>query len=574
MAYKMYARPLDMLKEIVLGGERHETFWALRDIDLVVNEGDRVGIVGPNGAGKSTLLKIIAGNLTATSGRVEVHGRVSSLLSMVPAWNEEQTGIENVRFNLLVKGIPDKKIAAVTDEIIDFTELGPFIFHPVRTYSTGMSARLSFAIATATEPEILIIDEVLGTGDGYFAWKAYKRMQEFCARGRALLFVSHSLSAVQQMCDKAVWLQNGTVRHQGEASYVLRQYELDFRKAEDEELRARQTVAPNARGAMPSPDELVEPNQMRFRIMPKAYGRFFSTHYICSISVSGLQPKSAELPLEFTDLNSPNVSGTLDVLSSEWGRIHERDGRLCRILSHATGRNPGGQFVVRADPIVGCTAADFEVEIVAASTDRREILALDMLDLRAGSWSPLTPAGASSAGGDWQRLRFRGNYQTVEMEKAKEIEAAVVEASHPDAEILELKLVCDGETAFVVKERQSFEIHARIRFNRSPPLVDVGIKLTRIDGVYVFWQSSGMMGGNLMSPTGERTVRFIFSENLLGAGEYFVNGTISNGWNYPENYPYSRILARVINGLSFRVAPEFADLDLGVINQRVPVTIV
>src|SRR5439155_7545065 len=115
------------------------------------------------------------------------------------------------------------------------------------TYSTGMSARLSFAIATATEPDILIIDEVLGTGDGYFAAKAHRRMLEFCARGRALLFVSHSLAAVQQMCDRVVWMQNGTVRMQGEAEHVLKQYELDFRKAEDEELRAQHVAGSGAR---------------------------------------------------------------------------------------------------------------------------------------------------------------------------------------------------------------------------------------------------------------------------------------------------------------------------------------
>ena len=101
-------------------------------------------------------------------------------------------------------GAEESKIPSLTEEIIDFTELGPFIFHPVRTYSTGMSARLSFGIATATTPELLIVDEVLGTGDGYFAWKAYQRMKDFCARGRALLFVSHSISAVQQMCDRAI----------------------------------------------------------------------------------------------------------------------------------------------------------------------------------------------------------------------------------------------------------------------------------------------------------------------------------------------------------------------------------
>ena len=176
VSYQMYAKPVDQLKELVLGGIRHETFWALRDISLKVKEGERVGIVGPNGAGKSTLLKVISGTMSATNGQVKTYGRISSLLSMVPAWNEEETGIENIKFNLLLNGVPEKRIPDLVEEISDFTELGPFLFNPVKTYSTGMGARLSFGIATATEPDILIIDEVLGTGDGYFAWKAMKRI--------------------------------------------------------------------------------------------------------------------------------------------------------------------------------------------------------------------------------------------------------------------------------------------------------------------------------------------------------------------------------------------------------------
>ena len=222
------------MKELLFGGMHHDRFWGLRNVSLKVFEGERVGIIGPNGAGKSTLLKVICGGLRPSSGSVRTVGSISSLLSMVPGWHEDDTGIENIKYNLMVKGVPSARVPAIIDDIIDFTELGQFIFHPVRTYSTGMSARLSFAIATAIEPEILIIDEVLGTGDGYFAWKAMKRMQEFCARGRAIVFVSHSMASVQQMCDRAVWMQHGSVRLEGEVSYVLKQYELDFRKSEDE----------------------------------------------------------------------------------------------------------------------------------------------------------------------------------------------------------------------------------------------------------------------------------------------------------------------------------------------------
>ena len=327
-SYKLYGKPSDVLRETLFGSQRHDTFWALRDISLKIKEGERVGIVGPNGAGKSTLLKVIAGNLTPTTGKVSVVGKISSLLSMVPAWNEEANGIDNIRFNLLLQGVEENKIPSLTEEIIDFTELGPFIFHPVRTYSTGMSARLSFGIATATSPELLIVDEVLGTGDGYFAWKAYQRMKEFCARGRALLFVSHSISAVQQMCDRAIWMQNGTVRLDGELGYVLRQYELDFKKAEDEVQRARQKSL-----SLVSPDELVDLDESRFRIVPRVGGHFFSSHFIRTIRIRRSNGLTAELPLDIVNASS---DGAL-------GRFRQRMGSTARTrrakLSHSYPRN-------------------------------------------------------------------------------------------------------------------------------------------------------------------------------------------------------------------------------------------
>ena len=237
-SFPIYAKHSDMLKEAVFGGIRHDLFWALRDVSFSVRAGQRVGIIGPNGAGKSTLLQIITGNLQPTSGSVSVDGAISALLSLVPAWNIEQTGIENIRFNLLLRGCSSEHITELTEEIVDFSELGSFMSQPVKTYSAGMSARLSFAIATAVSPEILIIDEVLAVGDGYFANKAMRRMKEMCDRGRALLFVSHSTSAIRSMCDTAVWFEGGEIRLKGSVDYVIKQYELDMLRGDEETTRA------------------------------------------------------------------------------------------------------------------------------------------------------------------------------------------------------------------------------------------------------------------------------------------------------------------------------------------------
>ena len=133
MGYRLYAKPADMLREALFGGVRHDTFWALRDVSLNVYEGQRLGIIGHNGAGKSTLLQLIAGNLQPTTGHIAVNGRISSLLSLVPSWNPDETGLENIKFNLLIQGVDPREIPEKIDDIVDFTDLGPFIYQPLKT---------------------------------------------------------------------------------------------------------------------------------------------------------------------------------------------------------------------------------------------------------------------------------------------------------------------------------------------------------------------------------------------------------------------------------------------------------
>jgi lipopolysaccharide transport system ATP-binding protein len=565
VAYRMYARPIDQLKELVLGGVRHETFWALRDVSLRIEEGEKLGIVGPNGAGKSTLLKVIAGTMQATSGRVATHGRISSLLSMVPAWNAEDSGIENIRFNLLLNGVPEKQIPTLIEDIADFTELGPFLFHPVKTYSTGMGARLSFGIATATEPDILIIDEVLGTGDGYFAWKANKRMQEFCAKGRAMILVSHAMSAIQSMCDRVIWMQNGGVREEGTTSEVLAAYELDFRRADDEAMRRNHA----SRGISDDPaiSELTDANHVRLRVVPRTRAPFFSTHYVSEVGVRFGEGERHVASLELADDDADAVR--LDILNSEWGRLHEKDGHTCRILSRLAGRNIGGQIVIRLPE--GGTAA-LRVDLKLFSGDGREALQVEMLDMATGQWRALQEVGAGK-GHDWYRIEYLGTLSSVDTGAIAEVAERVAENSKADADILSTQVIADGVEVTSIVERQPFEIHVRVRFNRAPALADVGVKLTRTDGTYVFWQSSGQTAGNLSSPLGDKLFRFRFDPNMLGASDYFVNSHVTNGWRYPDNYPYSEVFARKINATSFRVIPELRGVDFGVINQRVQVDV-
>jgi lipopolysaccharide transport system ATP-binding protein len=577
MGYRIYRKPLDIVLETFLGGVRHDTFWALRDIDLKVREGDRLGIVGPNGAGKSTLLKIICGNLSQTSGRVDVNGRISSLLSMTPAWNEEETGIENIKNNLLLQGVVRRQIPNLIEEIVDFTELGAFIYQPVKTYSTGMGARLSFAIATATNPDILIIDEVLGTGDGYFAAKASERMKTFCRRGRAIVFVSHSVAAVQQLCDRVLWMQNGSVRMVGSADKVLAQYELDYRRSEDEATRVGNAALLSHAAPSPDPCEVSE-TRIYFRIVPQDGSHLKRTHYINSIIlIEADSARTTQIPLEFAGYNCAKSEAYLDVASSEWGRIYEKHGIICRALQRITGRNVGGQFSVAGEHfgIEKNGAARISLTFTSFCDFEDEKLEVQILDWNLAEWrrlGELTAQPSDQKG--WVENTVTGSFLLPESSVLKRLTAELIAQQRQSVVITKVSLLVSNTEVAVLTEGTPFSVGVEVSFNSQIKNADVGIKITRNDGTYVFWQSSGMTSeGNLSNVEGLKTIAFVFEENLLGCGEYYVNAYVANGWNFPNNYPYSQVYDRKVNALIFRVKPLHEGLDFGIIAKVVPVQV-
>lgn len=223
-AYRIYQTPGDRLKEIVLRRPFHTVFYALNDITFSVAKGENLGIVGENGAGKSTLLKILARTLKPTSGSMTVSGRTAALLELGAGFNFELTGEENIYLNAFLMGLSKKEIDEKRQEIIDFSELGDFIKRPVKTYSSGMSMRLAFSIATCVNPDILIVDEALSVGDQSFQKKCIDRMMEFKKKGKTILFCSHALYLVQELCSKAVWLHHGKIAEIGKTSKVINSY--------------------------------------------------------------------------------------------------------------------------------------------------------------------------------------------------------------------------------------------------------------------------------------------------------------------------------------------------------------
>ena len=199
-------------------------FWADKDITFSLEKGDMLGIIGTNGAGKSTLLKAISGIMEPTRGQVKRKGSIAALLELGSGFDSELTGRENIFLNGAILGYTKEYLERKQQDIIDFSELGDFINMPIKTYSSGMMMRLAFAIATVVNPEILIVDEILSVGDEFFQKKSFARMQELMSGGTTVLFVSHSLPQIQEMCSRVIWLEDGHIRMNGETDTVCAQY--------------------------------------------------------------------------------------------------------------------------------------------------------------------------------------------------------------------------------------------------------------------------------------------------------------------------------------------------------------
>lgn len=234
--YKLFHRKINRLQELIFPRiKKHTTFLAIDNFNLTVNQGEVLGILGRNGAGKSTLLKMITGVVTPTSGIIKVNGKISSLLELGAAFNQELTGIENIYQHGQVMGLTNEEIEITKQSIIEFADIGEHIYQPVKTYSSGMFARLAFACAINVKPDILIVDEVLSVGDVAFQLKCFKKFEEFKAQGKTILFVSHSLEDILKNCSRCIVLEKGTKIFEGDTKKAVDFYKK--RIAEDVETK-------------------------------------------------------------------------------------------------------------------------------------------------------------------------------------------------------------------------------------------------------------------------------------------------------------------------------------------------
>ena len=224
--YRLYEKPIDRLKESLHPKHKsyHKDFYALNGLSFHVEKGQTVGIIGTNGSGKSTILKIITGVLTPTTGEVNVDGKISALLELGAGFNMDYTGIENIYMNGTMRGFTKKEMDEKLQDILDFADIGDFVYQPVKTYSSGMFVRLAFALAINVEPEILIVDEALSVGDVFFQAKCYRRMEEIRQNGTTILMVTHDMGSIIKYCDKVVLLNKGEFIAEGEPGRMVDLY--------------------------------------------------------------------------------------------------------------------------------------------------------------------------------------------------------------------------------------------------------------------------------------------------------------------------------------------------------------
>ncbi len=360
--YRMHKRPAARLASLFVrekqGNETApgELYHALRGIDLEIRRGEKVAIIGRNGAGKSTLLKIITGVIKPTTGTIDVRGKSHALLALGSGFHPDFTGRENAEAFLAHMGVSGHKSKDLVENAIAFAEIEEHIDQPLKTYSTGMQARLMFAVSTALNPELLVIDEVLGVGDAYFQNKSFERIREMCASGNTtLLLVSHDIYSAVKLCPRVVWIDKGRVLIDSDPATVLRAYEDSVR--EQEERRLRQKALNLAGNRRARTERVIVEIQSRNNQAPLSPVWFSDI----SLKVNGTRVSA----LRFGEDAFENVNGArLQIEGTNWGEPQMIDGRLARPLrTHGAPFHKVAGIFEFADPAGGMPDAELSVEI-------------------------------------------------------------------------------------------------------------------------------------------------------------------------------------------------------------------
>jgi lipopolysaccharide transport system ATP-binding protein len=552
--------------------------WALREINLRVLPGDRLGILGRNGAGKSTLLKIVCGNLEPTEGSVRVRGKIQALLELGTGFHPDFSGRENVSAFLAYQGITGKEARSRADEACEFSELEDFLDLPVKTYSSGMYARLAFSAATAIDPEVLIIDEVLGAGDAYFAGKCLERMKQLTSKGATVLFVSHDLASVQLLCDRAIWVDSGRIVAQGDCLEISRRYLAEVRREEEERLRAvNRKLRKRSIGSLQRSEELHEPLLFHF-VVDSAHP--FEEHLFFRLTLKEDNETLREIIVGDAMDNEPS-RGTFvydEPGLMDWSPPRSQGGRRARAFRNCGGRYTHApfQFAVPIGKVTEDASLCLEVEYLDSSQEPVHVEVYDGdVYLRIGT---LSTNGGGQVKVDCFTVPTRLGREAAEVPppgpEVKDADAAdgsdvwtipsIEGYGSAEGRITAFRLLDEKG-----KPRQQFEIRTRMTarieyvFLRPVPKPVFTICIYRADGTCVsqvfcsvndLWRQDCPMSGWLEA---------VFDPLLLGRGHYSVSVAIFHHLDLadPREPPTYHLLDRFFR---FQVVqPPGVNVELG-----------
>jgi lipopolysaccharide transport system ATP-binding protein len=541
--YKMFASRLDkgfdalgLARLMFWRRVKPQEFWALRSIDLEITAGSRVGIIGRNGAGKSTLLKLITGNMAPTEGLVEVNGDVQALLEAGAGFHPEFTGYENIRASLTYQGLTPAQIEATVEEIAEFTELGRFLSQPFKTYSMGMQARLAFATATALKPHILIVDEILGAGDAYFAGKSSERMKELVENsGATVLLVSHALEQVARYCDESIWIERGRIVMRGPSLEVINAYEEFVHRLEDRRLKAKRRKRAGSGTDHAAREGYSDTIVVSLEVTGSAGTR-------CDVAEVALlaneQPDETLRVGDVQDAN-PGYASTVSLTASEWSTPQCEAGQWFRRITLEPGRSSArGELAFYLYALLPEIDYCYRIRYRYVGP-ARVVVTISRNGVRLGEPTPLSAAGAwTEASIPLARGRAPVSQTATGIANGSEEPREAISSApsvrrwpgEGSVRVEEAVFVGgDGQERAVFKGGSTLTLRVELYARRSGHFnLVVGATLARLDGVPV---------SNLVSPVlslrlavdERRRVSVSLDELLLGDGQYVFSVSLFEG---------------------------------------------
>jgi lipopolysaccharide transport system ATP-binding protein len=497
--YRLYSKPVYRLLDLFGACPETPRYYsehlAVNDVDLEIGRGEKVAIIGRNGAGKSTLLKLITGLVQPTSGSIEVHGQVSNLLQIGSGFHPDFTGRQNVYSSLAHQGIVGKEAARLFDEIMAFAEIEEYVDQPMKTYSTGMCSRLMFSSSIVIRPEILIVDEILGVGDAYFAHKSFDRMRKICSQdGTTLLLVTHDIYSALNLCDRFIWIDRGEIKFDGDGKSAVALYESSVKEQEEQALRQK-NVAGLGSGSHSGLIHVLFRSPSGFALeAPLA---------LESMTVSLADGRSTTLPV------SKGAGGWTLLAEGNLGQVETIDGRPSRVLKTS------GSIYHKAEWAVTLPGEGI-VESVRVCW---RYAGSDAIDLRV--FTPdrkLLVAGTLAGGAVWREEVFvRSGAVSKELEAVKQMDYGTGRARITHVSFLDE----DGRDVVQVRHGASLRVQVHVRVE--PSLAD-----RRMTFIIVFVRQGSPYSACIYSPflaidENDAVVTATIDRVRLGSGRWYVN---------------------------------------------------